>query len=153
MSLRDTLRADLKDAMRSKDELRKTVIRQILTAIKQAETELDASGQRRQVDDSDILALIARQAKQRRESIVEFEKGGRDDLIAQEEAELQMLESYMPTQLTAEQIKAEARAIIADVGASGPRDIGLVMRPLMSRLRGRADGTLVNQIVRELLAG
>jgi hypothetical protein len=138
--------------MRSRDELRKTVIRQIIAAIKKAETELDASGQRRQVDDDDILALIAKQAKQRRESIFEFAKGGREDLVAQEEAELEVLQSYMPAQLTAEQIEAEARVIIADVGASGPRDIGLVMRPLMSRLRGRADGKLVNQVVRELLA-
>jgi uncharacterized protein YqeY len=153
MSLRDRLQADLKDAMRSKDEVRKSAIRSVIAAIKQAETELDASGQRRTLEDRDILALIAKQAKQRRESIEEFEKGGRDDLVAQEQADLDILESYMPRQLTPEQIRAEAEATIAEVGASGPHDIGAVMRPLMARLRGTADGKVVNQIVRELLAG
>jgi uncharacterized protein YqeY len=152
MSLRETLSADLKDAMRARDEIRKRAIRMVIAAIKQAETELDASGQRRQLNDRDILVLIARQANQRRESIAEFEKGGREDLVAEEEAELEILESYLPTQLTPEQIETEAQAVIAEVGASGPRDIGLVMRPLMERVRGKADGKVVNQIVRELLA-
>ncbi len=153
MSLRDTLQSDLKDAMRARDEVRKTAIRSVIAAIKEAETELDASGRRRQLTDSDVVALIGRQARQRRESIVEFEKGQREDLVAQEQAELAVLESYMPTQLTPEQIRAQAMAAIAEVGASGPHDIGLVMRPLMARLRGQADGKLVNEIVRALLAG
>jgi hypothetical protein len=121
--------------------------------MKQAETELDASGERVSLDDDDILALIAKQAKQRQESIVEYKRAGRQDLVDEEEAELAILQAYLPQQLGREEIEAEARAVIAEVGASGPRDMGKVMKPLMARLRGRADGKLANQIVRELLAG
>jgi uncharacterized protein YqeY len=152
MDLRDQLMDDLKEAMRQRDERRKTTIRSVIAAIKKAETELDADGQRVQLDDAGILDLIAKQAKIRQESIVEFRKGGREDLVAEEEAELAILQAYLPTQLTREEIEAEARQLIAEVGAAGPRDMGKVMKPLMARLRGRADGSLVNQIVRELLA-
>jgi uncharacterized protein YqeY len=99
------------------------------------------------------LALIAKQAKERQESIDAFRSGGRDDLVAQEEVDLALLETYLPRQLNQEEVKAEAREVIDEVGASGIQDIGKVMKPLMARLRGRADGRLANQIVRELLAG
>lgn len=153
MGLREQLMDDLKEAMRQQDELRKRTIRSVIAAMKQAETELDASGERVSLDDDDILALIAKQAKQRQESIVEYKRAGRQDLVDEEEAELAILQAYLPQQLGREEIEAEARAVIADVGASGPRDMGKVMKPLMARLRGRADGKLANQIVRELLAG
>ncbi len=153
MSLREQLMNDLKQAMRDQDETRKRSIRSVIAALKEAETELDASGQRVSLDDSAILALIAKQAKQRQESIDAFQLGGRDDLVAREEGDLAVLQGYLPQQLTREQIEAEARQVIAEVGASGPHDIGKVMKPLMARVRGRADGGLANQIVRELLAG
>ncbi len=153
MGLREQLTADLKEAMRQKDEIRKTTIRAVIAAIKQAETQLDNKGRRVQLDDDDILALIAKQAKMRRESIAEFRKGGRQDLVEREEAELAILQAYLPQQLSREEIEAEARRVIAQVGATGPRDMGKVMKPLMAHLRGRADGRLVNQVVRELLAG
>jgi uncharacterized protein YqeY len=153
MALREQLTDDLKEAMRQQDEQRKRTLRSVITAIKQAETELDSSGERVHLDDEDILALIARQAKQRQESITEYERGGRQDLVAEEEAELAILQTYLPQQLTRDQIEAEARQIIEEVGASGPRDMGNVMRPLMAKLRGRADGREVNEVVRELLAG
>ncbi len=153
MSLREQLMNDLKQAMREQDETRKRSIRSVIAALKEAETELDASGQRVSLDDSAILALIAKQAKQRQESIDAFQLGGRDDLVAREEGDLAVLQGYLPQQLTREQIEAEARQVIAEVGASGPHDIGKVMKPLMARVRGRADGGLANQIVRELLAG
>lgn len=152
MDLRQQLMDDLKESMRQQDELRKRTIRSVLAAIKTAETTLNASGDRATVDDDDILALIAKQAKQRRESAVEFGKAGREDLAAEEEAELAILQGYLPQQMTPEEIEAEARLVIADVGASSPRDMGNVMKPLMARLRGRADGKVVNQIVRDLLA-
>jgi uncharacterized protein YqeY len=152
MSLREQLSNDLKEAMRNRQETRKRTLRSVIAALKQAETELDASGQRRQLDDEDILALIAKQAKQRQESITEYQKASRQDLVDEEQAELEILEEYLPRQLTREEIETEARKVIAEVGASGPRDIGKVMRPLMDRLRGRADGREVNQVVRELLA-
>ena len=153
MGLREQLMDDLKEAMRQQDELRKRTIRSVIAAMKQAETELDASGERVSLDDDDILALIAKQAKQRQESIVEYKRAGRQDLVDEEETELAILQAYLPQQLGREEIEAEARAVIAEVGASGPRDMGKVMKPLMARLRGRADGKVANQIVRELLAG
>lgn len=153
MALREQLTDDLKEAMRQRDEQRKRTLRSVIAAIKQAETELDSSGERVHLDDEDILALIARQAKQRQESITEYERGGRQDLVAEEEAELAILQTYLPQQLTRDQIEVEARQIIKEVGASSPRDMGNVMRPLMAKLRGRADGREVNEVVRELLAG
>jgi hypothetical protein len=153
MGLREQLMADLKEAMREKDEARKRTIRSVIAALKQAETQLDSSGQRASLDDAGILALIAKQAKERQESIDAFRSGGRDDLVAQEEVDLALLEAYLPRQLNQEEVEAEAREVIDEVGASGLQDIGKVMKPLMARLRGRADGRMANQIVRELLAG
>lgn len=151
MDLRQQLMEDLKEAMRQQDELRKRAIRSVIAAMKKAETELDASGDRVHLNDSDILALIAKQAKQRQESIDEFSKAGRQDLVVQEETELNVLQAYLPRQLTREEIEAEARIVIREVEATSPRDMGKVMSPLMARLRGHADGKLVNQVVRELL--
>jgi uncharacterized protein YqeY len=145
--------ADLKQAMLQRDEVRKRAIRSVIAAITLAETELDASGQRVSLQDDDILGVIAKQAKQRQESIVEFRKGARPDLVAEEEAELASLQTYLPQQLTREEIEIEARQVIDEVGASGLGDIGKVMKPLMARLKRRADGRLANQVVRELLAG
>jgi hypothetical protein len=153
MGLREQLMDDLKEAMRQQDAVRKRGIRSVITAMKKAEAELDENGQRVSLNDEDILALIEGQAKQRRQSILEFGKGGRQDLVAEEEAELAILQTYLPRQLTRSEIEAEAQQVIEEVGANSPRDVGKVMRPLMARLDKRADGRLVNQVVRELLAG
>jgi hypothetical protein len=153
MGVREQLADDLKDAMRHQDERRKNTIRSVIAAIKQAETELGPDGQRVSLNDADILALIARQARQREDSIAEYRKGGRDDLVAEESEELAILQSYLPQQMSRAEIEAEARQVIAEVGAQGPKDMGAVIKPLMARLRGRADGRLINQVVRELLAG
>jgi hypothetical protein len=153
MGLREQLMDELKEAMRQQDERRKRTIRSVIAAMKQAETELDASGERIHLDDEGILALIAKQAKQRQESIVEFQRGNRPDLVAEEEAELALLQTYLPQQLGRAEIETEARRVIAEVGASGLGDIGKVMKPLMANLRNRADGRVVNEVVRELLAG
>jgi uncharacterized protein YqeY len=153
MDLRDQLMDDLKEAMRQQDDVRKRGIRSVIAALKTAEAEVDKSGQRVSLADDDILALIAKQAKQRQESIDEFRRGGREDLVAEEEAELAILKTYLPEQLNREKIEAEVRQIIAEVGATGPQDMGKVMKPIMARFRGRVDGKLVNQIAREILAG
>jgi uncharacterized protein YqeY len=153
MGLREQLMDDLKEAMRQQDDVRKRGIRSVIAAMKQAETELDKNGQRVSLADDDILALIAKQAKQRQESIDEFRRSGREDLVAEEEAELTILKSYLPEQMSREEIEAEARQIIVEVDATGLQDMGKVMKPIMARFRGRVDGKLVNQIVRELLAG
>lgn len=148
MNLMDRLNADLREAMRSGDQARKLALRAVKTAIREAEV---AGEKARTLSEQEMLTIIAKQAKQRRDAIVEFEKGGRQDLVDQERAELAVLESYLPKQLTREEIAERARRVIAEVGATSPRQMGLVMRPLMQELRGLADGNLVNQVVQELL--
>jgi uncharacterized protein YqeY len=146
MSLKEQLAEDLKDAMRANDEARKTAIRLTITAVKNAEVAA-----MKPLDEAGVLAVVAKQVKQRKESIEEFEKAGRQDLVDKEAAELKVLEAYMPAQMTREEIAAEARAVISEVGASGPGDKGKVMSALMPRLTGRAEGRTINEVVTELL--
>ena len=146
MSLKDQLAEDLKDAMRARDEIRKSAIRMAIAAIKNAEI---AAGKAFQ--DADVLGVIAKQVKQRRESIEEFQKGGRQDLVDTEAAEMKVLEAYMPPAISRDEIVAEARKVIEEVGARGPSDKGKVMQALMPRLTGRAEGRENNEVVTELL--
>jgi len=148
MSLKDKLTEDLKQAIRQGDQHRRSTLRLVMAAIKNAEIE-----KRRELDEGELLAIIAKEAKQRRESIAEFEKGGRQDLVDQEKAELEVLLAYLPKQLSREEIEAEARQAIEEVGATSLAQMGQVMRRLMPQMKGRADGKLVSQVVRELLAG
>ncbi len=147
MPLKEKLADDLKDAMRQGDESRKTAIRMTIAAVKNAEVAAI-----KQLDDREVLAVIAKQAKQRRESIEEFEKAGRQDLVDKEKAELRVLEAYLPAQISRDEITEEVRKVIAEVGASGPGDKGKVMPVLMQRLAGRAEGRAINEVVSELLA-
>jgi uncharacterized protein YqeY len=148
MTLEERLNADLKDAMRSRDEVRKLAIRSAKTAITEAKV---AGPELRALTDQDVLAIIVKQVKQRRDSIVEFAKGGRDDLIAQEQAEIAVLETYLPKQLTEDEIRERARIVITELGVSDLKGIGPVMKRLSAELRGVADGQVVNRVVRELL--
>ncbi|MCS7294011.1 MAG: GatB/YqeY domain-containing protein [Chloroflexota bacterium] len=147
-TLKERLQADLADALRSKDEVRKAALRMVLAAIRNAEIE-----QQRPLDDAGVIAVLQKQAKLRRESIAEFERGGRADLVEKERAELALIERYLPQQATPEEIEQAARRVIAETGASGPRDLGKVMPILMKEFAGRADGRQVNEIVRRLLGG
>lgn len=147
MSLKEKLQFDLRDAIRQKDEVRKRALRLALAAVTNAEV-----AQRKDLDDPSVLAVLAKEAKTRQESIEEFGKAGRDDLVAQQEAELAVLEAYLPRQLSREEIVVRAKATIEQLGAGGMGQMGLVMKSLMQELRGQADGTLVNQVVRELLS-
>lgn len=148
MSLKDKLTEDLKQAMRQGDEQRRSTLRLVMAAIKNAEIE-----KRRELEEGELLAIIAKEAKQRHESIAQFERGGRQDLVDREEAELQILLAYLPEQLSREDIEAQARQIIEEVGATSPAQMGQVMRRLMPLMQGKADGKLVSQVVKELLAG
>jgi uncharacterized protein YqeY len=148
MSLKDQLMEDLKQAVRQGDERRKTTLRLAIAAIKNTEIE-----KRHELDEGELLTVIANEAKQRRESIAEFERGGRQDLVDRETAELQVLLAYLPEQLSREEIEAKARQIIEEVGATGPAQMGEVMHRLMPLMKGKADGKLVNQVVKELLIG
>jgi hypothetical protein len=146
--VRDQLRSDLRDAMRARDVPRRNTIRMLEAAIKNAEIEKRGS----ELADSDVLAILQRQVKQRRESIEQFVQGGRDDLAETERIEIAIIEHYLPKQLSRDEVTVRARAVIEQVGASGPGDRGKVMGMLMRELRGEADGSLVNVVVGELLA-
>lgn len=144
--LQDKLMDDLKEAMKSGDKVRKLVIRLVRAGIKNAEI-----AQQKSLDDSDILGVISKEAKQRRESIAEFKKADRQDLVAQEEAELAILLEYLPQQMSREEIIAAARQMIDEIGAQGPGDKGKVMPKLIAQLKGKAEGREINEVVTELL--
>lgn len=146
--LKERIQGDLADAIRARAETRKSALRMLIAAIKN--TEIEA---RRPLDDDGVVAVIQKQVKQRRESIVEFEKGRRPDLVAKEQAEIEVLEVYLPAQASREEIEAAARRVVAETGAAGPRDVGKVMPALMKEFAGRADGRAVNEVVRGLLGG
>lgn len=150
MSLKDQLSSDLRDAMRSGEEVRKSTLRMLMSAITSAEV---STSERRELSDEQLLAVVTKQAKQRRESIEEFKKADRQDLVEKEAAELKVLEEYLPVQMGREEILAEAKAVVEAVGASGPSDKGKVMKELMPRLAGKAEGRLINEVVMELLSG
>ena len=148
MSFEERIAAELKEAMRSREVARLSTLRMLAAALRNAHIAA-----RRELSEGEALAVVQREAKQRRDSIEQFQKGGRDDLVAKESAELAILESYLPKQLDRDDIVAEARQVVAEVGAASPADRGKVMGPLMERLRGRAEGRLINEVVTQLLAG
>ena len=145
-TLTDRIHADLTESMRNREETRKSALRMLTAALKNAEIEA-----RKPLDDEAAVAVVQKQAKQRRESILEFRKANRDDLVQKEEAELAVLETYLPQQVNRSEVEAAARKLVAETGASGPRDIGKVMPPLVKQFAGRADGRMINEVVRELL--
>lgn len=149
MPLEQKLREDLKDALRQGDKSRVSVVRLVLAGIKNAEI---AKGAGVILEDGDILGVIAKEARQHQESIDAFRKGNRSDLVAKEEAELAILQRYLPKQMSREEIVAAARQVITEVGARGPADKGKVMPRLVAQLKGKADGREVNAVVTELLS-
>lgn len=148
MSLKERLASDLKEALRQRDESRKTALRLLQAAVHNAEI---AAGE--PLSDAGILGIIQRQVRQRRESIEEFKRGGRPDLVAKEEAELAVLRSYLPPPLTPEELREAARQVIQQVGARSPADKGKVIPVLIAQLAGRAEGRDINAVVSELLGG
>ncbi|MDY6876921.1 MAG: GatB/YqeY domain-containing protein [Chloroflexota bacterium] len=148
MGLKQTLHDDLMSALRARDERRKSVIRMTLAAI--ANAEIERGGE---LDDASVIAVMQKQVRRRRDTLAELQQANRPDLLAAEEAELAIIEEYLPRLLSQEEIADEARQVIAEVGATGVRQMGPVMRQLMPRLKGCADGRVVNKVVRELLSG
>ena len=145
-NLKEKLEADLRQAMKDRDNVKRSVLRLLLAAIQNAEI-----AKRGSLDNPDILGIVAREVKQRNESIEAFKQGDRQDLVAQEEAEMAVLKEYLPRQLSREEVIIEARQVIEEVGAQGPRDKGKVMSRIMAQLKGKADGREINEIVTELL--
>lgn len=148
MSLKEQLQSDLKTAMRDRDDNRRDTLRLVLSSLHNAEIDAGA-----ELDDDGVIGVLTKEAKQRRESIEEFRKGGREEKAAQEEAELAVISGYLPEALSRDDVVAAATEVIAEVGASEMKDIGKVMPVLMERLRGRADGREANEVVRQLLSG
>jgi hypothetical protein len=136
----------LKQAMLSKDNLRRDVIRTTLSAFKQVEIDT-----RKDVSADDAIAILQREVKKRRDSVDEARKAGRDDIADQEQTELAIVEGFLPTQLSREQVLALAEEAVRETGATSAKEMGKVMSALMPKVKGQADGKLVNEVVRELL--
>jgi uncharacterized protein YqeY len=157
--LKEQLNSDLRDALRSGDETRKSTLRLLLTAVRNAEIppeqkageEAPSDAQRRDLDDEAVLNLVRREVKQRRDSIDAYKKAGRSDLASKEEAEVSVLMTYLPSQMSRDEISVVARDVIERVGAKGPADKGKVMPAVTNELRGRAEGAEINAVVTELL--
>ena len=147
MSLKDRITDDMKDAMRAKDAPRLLTIRGLLAAIKQREVD-----ERIIVDDGAVVAILDKLVKQRKDSIQQFTAGGRQDLVDKEKAELEVLESYLPTRLGADAIAAEVAALVAETGASSAADMGKVMAAAKARFAGRAEMGQVSAAVKAALA-
>lgn len=146
MGLSDQMMADQKVAMRNHQEIRLSTIRMARAAIINEQIE-----KRRPLEEAEVLSVLVRQVKQRRESIEEFGKGNRPDLVAKEQSEMEVLLGYMPQQMTREEIEQRARATVQQAGATGPNDFGKVMSKLAPELKGRADGKVISEVVRGLL--
>lgn len=140
---------DLKDAMRNKDNVAKLVLRSVKTALTE---EAKSTSQDTVLSEDEVMDVIQREAKRRRDAAAEYEKAGRSDRAAEELAELTVLERYLPQQLSEEEIRTLAREVIAEIDATSMRDMGAVMSAIMPKVAGRADGRSVNQVVRGLLS-
>ncbi len=148
MSLKEKLTQDMKDAMKAKEAGRQrlSVIRLVRGAVRQL--EIDG---KKELGDEEVLGVISKEVKQRRDAVEDFKKGGRGDLVAAAEQEIAILTAYLPEQLSEEEIRTLAAAAVAESGASSAKDMGKVMKALMPKVKGRADGKLVNTVVRSLL--
>ncbi|OJH41022.1 GatB/YqeY domain-containing protein [Cystobacter ferrugineus] len=148
-TVRERLDADLKDAMRSKNESATSVIRMIKSAVKYKEVEPGATSP---LDEAGILQVIGTLIKQRRDSIEQFKAGGRADLAEKEEQEITILQKYLPQQLTPDELRAAVQAAISEAGAKSAKDMGAVMKLLTPKLQGRAEGRAISEEVKSQLS-
>jgi uncharacterized protein YqeY len=144
--LKQQLQADVAQAMRTGDVQKRNVLRGLLAAVKQVEVD-----GRQTLDDEGVQAVLRKEIKQRQESIVDYDKAGRAADVEQLQAEIHVIENYLPQMLSREEITAMAAAIIADLGVTDPKGMGQVMSRLMPQVKGQADGRVVNEVVRDLL--
>ncbi|MCQ6558332.1 GatB/YqeY domain-containing protein [Paenibacillus mendelii] len=146
MNLSERLNDDMKQAMKDREKFKLSVIRMIRSSIKNQEIDL-----KRPLDDNEVLDILSREIKQRKDSLQEFEKAGRDDLAKDIAAEIEIISVYLPVQLTEEEIKEIVQQTIQETGASSKAEMGKVMTALMPKVKGRADGKLVNTLVQQFL--
>ena len=144
MTLKERLTNDLKDAMKNKDQVRKSVVTLVRAAIKQKEVD-----ERVELDDVDVMDIVSKQLKQRNEALVDFKKAGRDDLISQTEEEIEILLTYLPKQLTDDELREYIKQAVEQVGATSVKDMGKIMGILMPKVKGKADGRRINNLVSE----
>ena len=147
MSLKDKLMDDLKSSMKNKDTLRKNTVTMVRAAIKQIEVD-----ERRDLSDEDILDIIAKQLKEKRAAIEEFKKGSRDDLVDLTNSEIEILLEYLPKQLTEEELEQIVSETIKEINATSMKDIGLIMKAVMPKVKGVADGNMVNKVVKKIFS-
>jgi uncharacterized protein YqeY len=150
MGLRERLDADLKAAMKGKDELKLSVVRMLKSAVKYREVEGEKAVT---LDEGGILQVVATEIKRRRDSVEQYRAGGREDLARKEEAEIAILQGYLPAQLSEAELRAKVDEVVARLGAKGPKDMGAVMKALLAELQGRAEGKAVSDLVKQRLAG
>lgn len=146
MNLSERLNEDMKQAMRNQDKFKLSTIRMVRATIKNLEIDL-----KRTLNDNEVLDILGREIKQRKDALQEFEKAGRDDLAQQVKAEAEILAEYLPEQLSEEEIKVIVQQTIQETGASSKAEMGKLMSALMPKVKGLADGRLVNQVVQQLL--
>jgi uncharacterized protein YqeY len=151
MSLYDTILSDLKNAMKAKDKDRLRVLRSLKAALLEKEISERKGGQAKLTDEQ-IVQVLTKAAKQRKESIEQFESAGRNDLVENEKVELAIIEEYLPEMMSADKVAELVDEVIAQVGASSPQDMGKVMGAIMPKVKGKADGSMVNKIVRQKLS-
>lgn len=148
MDLKAKLNQDLKEALKAKDEAKLRTVRMLLAAIKNFEVEKMGPA-----TDEEIFQIMSKEIKKRQEAIEMYKKGGRPDLAQAEKQEIEVIQSYMPNQLSEEEIRELARKVISEMNLKSPKDVGTAMKVIMPQVKGRADGKLVNKIVSELLSG
>jgi len=146
MSLKEQLLEDMKEAMKQKDTVRKNAIQMARAAILQTEKDNQIT-----LDDDGVIVVIAKEVKKRKDVLPEYEKSGRDDLVRDLKTEIETLMKYLPQQLTEEELETIVRQTVEETGASSPRDMGRVMQAVMPKVKGRADGKMVNAIVKKIL--
>ena len=151
MNLSERIDSDLKEAMRAKDATRTSVLRMVKAALKNAAIEKSGAGA--QLSDAETAQVIRKQVKQRQDSIESFEKGGRAELAAKEKEELSILQSYLPQQMSADEISKTVRETIAEVGATSKAQMGAVMKAVQAKVAGRADGKTLSAEVQKQLSG
>lgn len=147
MTIKEKLQQDLKESLKNKDTLRLNTIRSIINAIKNKEIDL-----RRELEEEEIFGILNTLAKQRRESIEQYGKGGRQDLVEQETKELKIIKEYLPEQLSEEEIEKIVKETINELNATSMKDMGKVMKAVMPKVKGRADGKKVNEMVKKILS-
>jgi len=147
MSLKDKIKADIKEAMRAKDNARRNTLRNLSAAIKQIEVD-----ERKELNNADVEAILTKYAKQREDALSQFKEAGRDDLVAKEEAELVIVKSYLPEPLSDEELETMVKEIVEELGATSMKDMGKIMGAVKKKAGSRADGSKVNKLVKNIFA-